>query len=140
MNWGKWIVLVLAVFVLGIAAMSLRFFLSPNDDYDHQYYEKGLSFNHDYDREVQVNKDHAEPKVAIENSDIKFAFALPAIGRIKFMRPSDTALDKTFAINSGEGHEVSFPRKNFPAGAWQIEMEWVSNQKAYLYHKEVYIK
>ena len=140
MSWNKVIIIVLAVFVLFITGMSLVFFMSPVDDYDHQYYEKGLNFDRDYNREVQVAKDHAKPVVAIEKNNVKVSFLLPAAGIIKFMRPSDTALDKTFTVSPSAGKEVAFPISNFPKGQWQIELQWESNQKAYLDHQEIYIK
>ena len=140
MNWGKWIVIVLIIFVAGITWMTVYFFMSPVDDYDHQYYEKGLSFNHDYDRELQVTKYHAQPTVSIETKQVKFTFAQPVIGIIKFMRPSDAALDKTFHVNSGESREVYIPLEKLPVGNWQIDMEWQSNHRDYLYRQEIYIK
>ncbi len=64
MNWGKGIIAGMIIFVLFIAGMCIYMFTSPQDDFDQQYYEKGLTFNHDYDREQQVTKDHAEPLIA----------------------------------------------------------------------------
>ena len=140
MNWGKGIVITLIVFVLFISGMSLWFFLMPVDDYDHQYYEKGLTFNNDFDREMQVAKDKAAPSITVEDKVIKIAFTKPVDGTIKFMRPSDTSLDKAFKLNSGIETIVTFPLQLLPKGEWQIEMDWKSNKKAYLYHKGFYIK
>ena len=140
MNWGKTIVIVLAVFILFISGMGLVFFLSPTDDYDHEYYEKGLTFNRDYDRELQVNKDHAKPVITYDAKNITITFTSPVKGKIKFMRPSDTGLDKYFNLNSGNDNKVEFPLTELPKGQWQIEMAWEANHKAYLNQQEVYIK
>jgi hypothetical protein len=115
-------------------------FMAPADDYDHQYYEKGLAFNHDYDREAQVVKDHARPLIVVVDHLIKFTFSQPVKGRVKFMRPSDNTLDTAFNLNSGTTKEVEFPLNKIITGQWQLELEWQSNRKAYLYHQEVYIK
>jgi hypothetical protein len=72
MNWGKATVLILIVFVLFIGGMSVYMFRSPKDDYDPQYYEDGINFDHDYNRETQVNKDHAQPAIRINTDSIKF--------------------------------------------------------------------
>jgi hypothetical protein len=140
MNWGKGIIAVLALFILFISGMSIYMFMAPVDDYDHQYYEKGLTFNHDYDREKQVVKDHARPLIAIINHHINITFAQPVLGKIKFMRPSDNTLDKVFNLNSGVGKYVDLSLATIVGGEWQLEMEWESNHKAYLYHQEVFIK
>ena len=137
MNWGKGIILVLAIFILFISGMSIYMFLAPVDDYDHQYYENGLNFDHDYNRERQVIKDHATPSVRVANQKFFLGFTQPVTGHIKFLRPSDTALDKTFKL---EGKEIEISLKTIPVGQWQLVMAWESNHKAYLYHKEVYIK
>ena len=89
---------------------------------------------------MQVSKDKAAPTNSVEANLIKIAFTKPVDGTIRFMRPSDTAMDKTFKLNSGKENFVTFPVQQLPKGEWQIEMDWKSNQKAYLYHKGFYIK
>lgn len=74
MNWGKATVAILVIFVLFIGGLSYFMFAAPNDDYDHQYYEDGLNFDHDYNREEQVTKDQAQPKVEVDTCCIKLIF------------------------------------------------------------------
>jgi hypothetical protein len=140
MNWGKATIVILTVFVLFIGGMSFYMFRAPKDDYDHQYYENGLNFDRDYNREAQVVKDHAQPLIVLNGNKIKFTFAEHVKGKIKFMRPSDNLLDKAFTLNSDTGREQEISLDKFPSGQWQLVMEWESNHKAYLYHKEIYIK
>jgi nitrogen fixation protein FixH len=140
MHWGKGIIVILAVFILFISGMSIYMFMAPADDYDHQYYEKGLAFNHDYDREAQVVKDHARPLIVLVGHLVRLTFAQPVKGKIKFMRPDDNTLDKAFNLNSGTGNEVELATDKFTPGQWQLELQWQSNHKDYLYHQEVYIK
>ncbi|EHQ27703.1 FixH family protein [Mucilaginibacter paludis] len=140
MNWGKAIITGMITFMLFILAMSIYMFMAPTDDYDHQYYEKGLTFNHDYNREEQVTKDHAQPLVRLTDQNINFHFTAPAKGKVKFMRPANTALDATYQFNTDKGIDADLPRLEIPAGEWQLTVEWQSNQKSYLYHQELYIK
>jgi len=140
MNWGKGIIAGMIIFMLFIIGMGIYMFSVPVDEYDHQYYENGLNFNHDYDREAQVGKDHAQPLIQVIGHHIKFTFAQPVKGKIKFMRPSDPALDRFFKLDSSEGNEIEVPLASIAAGQWQLVLEWESNHKAYLYHQEVYIK
>ncbi|MGZ3763810.1 MAG: FixH family protein [Mucilaginibacter sp.] len=140
MNWGKGIIIGMAVFVLFIVGMCIYMVASPTDDFDHQYYEKGLSFNHDYDREEQVTKDHAEPIIRLNNQNIDLKFVQPVKGTVTFMRPSSTVSDKVYALNSGNNNEIDIPIEPLAAGKWQLVFEWTSNNKAYLYQQEVFVK
>jgi len=137
MNWGKGVIVILVVFVLFIGGLCLYMFMAPLDDYDHQYYENGLNFDHDYNREKQVFTDHLTPTVQIANQNMHLAFSQPVNGLIKFLRPSDTSMDKAFKLS---GKEIDISLKTVPVGEWQLVMDWESNHKAYLYHREVYIK
>jgi hypothetical protein len=137
MNWGKATVLILIVFVLFIGSMSVYMFRSPKDDYDHQYYEDGINFDHDYNREAQVIKDHAQPAVSFETDSIKFSFPQIVDGKVKLIRPSSDAVDKTFPL---EGRVVAIPVSQLIRGKWKLVFEWKSNNKAYLYNTEIFVK
>lgn len=137
MNWGKGIVGGMIVFMLFIIAMSVYMFMAPEDQYDHQYYEKGLNFDKFYNKEAQVVKDHAQPVIKISGGIITLTFDQSAKGTITFMRPSNDAMDKTYNI---DGKEAQFPVVLVGKGQWQFVFDWVSNNKAYLYQKEVYLK
>ena len=137
MNWGKGIILGMIVFMLFILSMSIKFFLLPADDYDHQYYENGLNFDHEYNKEVQVVKDHAEPEITVDGMQLLLTFKQPVNGTINFLRPSDNKLDKQFKL---QGEKVTIPLDAVPRGQWQLVFNWVSDGKVYLYHKEIYVK
>ena len=98
MNWGKGIVIGIAIFVIFIVGMCIYMFVSPTDDYDHQYYEKGLTFNHDYDREEQVIKDHAQPLIGLTDRQVILTFGQPAKGKVRFMRPSNATADRVYSF------------------------------------------
>jgi len=140
MNWGKATILVLLAFVLFISGMSIYMFRSPADDYDHQYYEDGLNFDHDYNREAQVTRDHAQPLISVNKDSIRFVFPQVINGRVTFMRPSSDARDTVYALNNKNSGPMQFGTGTLAKGKWQLVVEWESNRKAYLYHQEVYIR
>jgi hypothetical protein len=140
MNWGKGIVAGMIIFVIFIVGMCIYMFMSPADDFDHQYYEKGLTFNRDYDREEQVTKDHAQPLIALANREAVFTFIQPSKGKVRFMRPSNATADRSYTFDSGNNKTVSVPLGPFAAGKWQLVFEWTSDHKSYLYQQEIYIK
>ena len=140
MNWGKGIVGGMVVFILFILGMCIYMFKMPEDEYDHQYYEKGLNFNQEYIKEQQVKKDHAWPSVYILQNRLKLAFVLPATGTVKFLRSSSSSLDKTFKFRQSGSEEVNIPIEKLLKGKWKLEIEWVSNQKSYLYKQDIFIR
>jgi hypothetical protein len=140
MNWGKGIIAGLSIFVVFIVAMCIYMISSPADSFDHQYYERGLNFDHDYDREKQVVKDRAQPSITVENERIEFRFVNAAKGTVKFMRPSSSALDKVYTFESSSGQQSNISLAPFAAGKWQLVLEWESNNKSYLYQQEIFLK
>jgi len=112
----------------------------PADEYDHQYYEKGLTFNHDYDLEVQVVKDHAKPIIQISKDDVVITFINAVKGKVTFARPSDATLDRTFALVSGPQNEVIIPTKRIAPGRWRLVFNWKAGEKEYLYQEEIYVQ
>jgi len=140
MNWGKGIITGMIAFMLFIIAMCIYMFMIPTDDYDHQYYEKGLTFNQVYNKEDRVNIDRAWPNVYVSHRHLKMSFVKAAKGTVKFLRPSSTSADRVQAFNSGSSIEVDIPVTNLAAGKWQIELDWVSNNKTYFQRQEIYIQ
>ncbi|QHS55289.1 hypothetical protein GWR56_06945 [Mucilaginibacter sp. 14171R-50] len=139
MNWGKGLITGMAVFMLFILSMCFYMFRVPADEYDHQYYEKGLSFNADIAKERQVMADHAEPIVTVTGTIVRIAFNGPAKGTAKFIRPSSAAQDKTFAIANGEEITNGFLVAKLPKGRWHLLLEWQSGPKSYLYQQQLYL-
>ncbi|MGF7080230.1 FixH family protein [Mucilaginibacter sp. UYCu711] len=140
MNWGKGIIGGMLIFMLFIVSMCVYMFLLPEDDYDHEYYEKGLSFNKDYNKEKQVVSDHAQPVIIIKRGIMCMAFTNPVVGTIKFVRASNKYQDKIFKIDSHADALVYLPLKSIEKGKWKLVIDWISNHKAYLYQQDIYIK
>ena len=140
MNWGKATTLVLITFVLFISGLSYFMLSAPNDEYDHQYYENGLNFDHDYIRERQVVTDHAQPVIDVDTCCIKFTFPQIIKGEVKMLRPSSDVRDTSFALDNKNGGPIEILTKHLAKGKWQLVFDWKSKNKAYLYQQEVYIK
>ncbi|CAN5174940.1 hypothetical protein BH09BAC6_BH09BAC6_16820 [soil metagenome] len=140
MNWGKGIIAGMLIFMLFIISMCVYMFRMPADEYDHQYYEKGLNFDKDLDKEKQVFKDNARPVIQISGKQAKIVFTAPANGTIRFIRPSSQALDKTYPLDTNTGNTASVGVKELVSGQWKMVLEWTSNNKKYLYGQEIYIK
>jgi hypothetical protein len=140
MNWGKATVFILIAFVVFIGGMSYRMFKAPDDEYDHQYYEDGLNFDRDYTREQLVIKDHAQPVIQVDTCCVKLIFPQSVTGKVKFMRPSSDAADKTYQLDNKNSQPIEILTNHLIKGQWQLVFDWKSNGKSYLYQKEIFIK
>ncbi|ASU31956.1 FixH family protein [Mucilaginibacter xinganensis] len=140
MNWGKGIIAGMILFMLFILTMCVYMFMAPVDDYDHEYYEKGLTFNQYYNKEKQVIKDNARPVVSVSGGNIRVVFTRPAKGSLKLQRPSDNQLDKVYQLSTGAANEFEVPVEGITKGQWILIFNWTSNNKEYLYQQEMFIK
>lgn len=139
MNWGKGIVIGMAAFITFIVAMGVRMMSNQTDDYDHDYYEKGLRFDADYRKEKQVTLDDAKPAITLNASIISIKFKAEATGQIHFARPSDRRMDRLTHFKS-DVNGIYNSKVGLPAnGRWQLVLDWQSNGKQYLYQQEVWV-
>jgi len=139
MNWGKSIIAGMIVFMLFILAMFIKMMNSNTDDYDHQYYEKGLTFDTDYAKEKQVVTDKAGPQISIVHDSLKVQFITAARGELNFVRPADNRMDRSVTFHTGVNGLFATKLHLAASGRWQLVFNWQSNSKKYLYQKEVYI-
>lgn len=123
--------------MLFILSMCFYMFRVPADEYDHQYYEKGLRFNADFAKERQVVTDGAQPRITLDGTAISVIFAQPAQGTAKFIRPSSAKQDRRFTIATGPGNSLHLPAGALAKGRWHLVLEWQSNRKSYLYQQEL---
>ena len=116
-------------------------FTAPNDEYDHQYYEKGLAFDQDYNRETAVYKDKAVPVITVDREALTLTFSQQVSGgSVSLVRPNDATMDRSFVLGNASGDELSIPLKSIAKGKWQVVFDWQAGKKSYLYQKSVYLK
>jgi len=138
-NWGKGLMIGMSIFMLFIISLAVMIFRQDTDGYDHSYYEKGLDFNADYDREQQVYTDGAKPVVKLNGAMLNIGFTGAVKGRLLFQRPSDEKMDKSVAFQSDPYGRVEIPLTHIARGHWQLIFEWSNNDKQYLYQQEIFV-
>jgi hypothetical protein len=139
MNWGKGIIGGMILFMLFIIVMCVYMFSVPEDEFDKKYYEKGLSYDQDYNRAKQVITDNAQPTIEADSCCIEVSFPQTILGQVKLTRPSSNMVDKIIPIDNKNGQPIQILTTNMPKGKYQLRFEWTSNNKDYLYQKEVYL-
>jgi hypothetical protein len=141
LNWGNYLIMGMATFMVFIISMAVYMFAQTKDDYDKQYYEKGINFDHDYSRERLVFADKAVPQISINAQNVRVKFAAPAKGELRFTRAADRRMDKLFHIKSNNAADTFLiPLDELAKGPYKLRFEWQSNLKQYLYEQEVMIK
>lgn len=139
MNWGTKIALGMGLFMVFIITLVVMMVGSSSDDLvDSDYYEKGIEYDKDYDRKMQVLKDNAEPEIGV-NKQLIILFKKPVFGTIHFIHPSDKSNDRSLPINSGVSNEIKLSLDAFTKGRWKVILEWESSGKSYLYDKSIII-
>ena len=128
----------MVIFILFILSMCIYMFKMPADEYDHQYYEKGLNFDKDFAKEKQVQTDHAQPVIMVNGDVVNIGFAKAATGTARFLRPSSQDADKVLELDGSPNEQL--PVKNLARGRWQLIINWTSDRKSYLYQQEIYLK
>lgn len=128
------------IFMLFIISMCVYMFYMPADDYDHQYYEKGLNFDKEYNRERQVVTDKAQPLIKVDSCCIQVTFPQVIKGHVTLLRPSGSVKDQVFTLDNKNGQPIEILTAHIAKGQWQLVFNWTSNNKAYQYQQEVYIK
>lgn len=137
MNWGKGLVIGLATFMIFITVLVVQMFRTAEDSFDKDYYEKGLAFDIDYNQQQQVITDNAEPIIKQTNDHVILSFGGVDSGTVNFKRPSDHTMDQSFSFNQ---KDIQFPKSNFEKGGWRIVIRWTTDQKKYLYQKNIFLR
>ncbi|MBS1524428.1 MAG: FixH family protein [Bacteroidetes bacterium] len=140
MNWGKGLALGMGIFMLFIIAMGAYMFRQSPDDYDHQYYEKGLAYDSVYNQERQVLIDKVQPKITVGNNAVAVDFAAPAAGTVQFERLADPSLDREVAFSTDAGYKVNIDAGHFRKGRWDLTFSWQNAGKKYLYQQKIDLK
>lgn len=104
---------------------------------DNDYYEKGIDYNTEYNKKLNVKQDHAEPVIEVKKDSLILTFKQPAEGKLKFLRISNKSMDREMTIKTDSFNQAKFPIFHRPSGLWKLQMDWKSMEKNYLYEKEV---
>ena len=128
----------MASFMLFIVVLVLIMFNSKKDALvDTDYYEKGINYNKVYNRKEQTKTDNAVPEISANQDMIVIRFRQPAQGTAALMRTSDKALDKSVPFTSNINNQVIIPASHLKKGSWRLIIEWISDEKSYLYEREI---
>lgn len=138
MNWGTKIVLGMSAFMLFIIGMVVYMFKANDDSLvEDDYYERGISYDKDYDAKKNVILDQATPIITIHEQQISIKLVASANYRLRLMRPSSAKLDREINGETNQQNEIILSRKDLAKGLWSLKLEWQSGNKNYLFVKDI---
>ena len=140
MNWGGYIIVGMAIAMSAVVATGIYMVSRDTDTLeDPAYYEKGLDYDHDFNRKQQMVRHQARPDIRIERDTLRITFSSPGNkGQLYLIRPDSQAADKTIPVSTA-GTEYVLPVGALNSGAWQLRLEWEQHTIHFLHEQPIYI-
>lgn len=137
--WGYGVAAVYTVFALatlGIVAFTMTQkveLVSPD------YYARELKYDQQINRQQQANDllHQVTCQVSADGKVALLQFPLPSDvirGTVLFYRPSDSALDQEFVIQSDKQGRQTVPISQLAKGAWRVKVTWSLDGREF-YHE-----
>ncbi|GAB2628635.1 FixH family protein [Belliella aquatica] len=141
MDWGKGIVIVIAVFVLFMAGL-VTICVKQDDIHlvTQNYYEEEIKYQDQIDK--IVNAHNLDYEVLAYNTQLKrVVMNLPvgSKGTVHLFRPSDARLDQKIDFQLLNVEENYIDVKDLKAGYWKVKLTWEENGVAYYEEKKINI-
>ena len=144
-NWGYGIMVLYISFALAILFLVYKCTQHPVDLVSPDYYDKEIKFQQQYDKEQNATalSTPLQLNVNAENKTVELNFPTAANstvlkGSIYFMRPDNSADDKTIAISAYDAHNQTIDYSNWKKGLYRVEVNWNDGVKDY--YKQSFIK
>jgi hypothetical protein len=138
MNWGKGILAVCIIFVIGVGVMV---YISVNKNIDlvtKNYYEEEIKYQQQIDK--INNSNNLKKQLIMQQNDGSLVIIFPddeyrdIKGEISFYRPSDAKKDfKIPIILSGQNQQV-IATNSLQKGLWKVQVNW--NKSGVDYYNE----
>ena len=138
MNWGTKLTIGMALF-MGFIIVLVILMIKPHQAdslIDSDYYEKGQTYDIDYNARRDAIKDSMLPSIKPGENNLMIGFPNPVSYKISFRRLSDSRLDKFYKSNKAM-KEVIIPAEDLPSGSWLLRIEYKGDNRNYLYQEKI---
>ena len=143
MNWGKWIVvafILFAVFIGGLVTVCVRQDISLVSK---DYYKEELVYQSQISRLQNASLLTTKPTIKIIHGNflqIEFdQFSQLEKGELQLFRPSNSAMDKKFLVNSSNTSTQLFSTEHLDKGMYRARMMWTMNGKEFFVEEVIVI-
>ncbi|MFC4197959.1 FixH family protein [Pedobacter jamesrossensis] len=130
----------MAIFILFILGLGFYMLSKQGNDtlVESNYYEKGLTYDEEYNALENTFAEHAEPIITVNPNQLILQLKDSANYSLVLMRPSNAKADKKFAGKTiGKNHLILLQRNVTDKGLWLLDLKWESNNKNYQYKKSI---
>ncbi len=104
------------------------------------YYEKGLSYDVDYNQKENVGLLDEKPFIGLSHDTLTIRFKRTSNkGMLVLRRPSDQSLDQHFAVET-DGYTYTLPLSGLKKGQWEVHLNWENQGKHFLEEEKIYIR
>jgi hypothetical protein len=146
MNWGWKIFFITAGFVLFVIFMVFKAMQQDFHLVYEDYYDKEIKYQGEIDR--IKNAKELEEGLMIEYllQEDKVKITYPPTqkkgikGDILLFRPSDSSLDTSFPVNSGQDGTQFLSTVSLERGLWQVKVKWAYGNKEYQQEKNIILQ
>lgn len=144
MNWGKGIILVFIVFILGIGLMVYKSMTKNIDLVTGNYYEKELKYQEQIDKINNSNQLKEKLKIDFDGSRVQITYPdIPGkliTGEISFYKPSDAKSDFRLPVETGREMKQVIEAAKLSRGMWKVQINWAMDGKEYFSEEKIMIQ
>ncbi|APY00509.1 FixH family protein [Lacinutrix venerupis] len=143
-NWGTGIVIGIAAFMSFILFLVIKMTTNEKFSFDlvtEEYYAKEMLYQTEIDAET--NTYNLKEKIISKKTNDGWLLIFPKelepskiIGKVFLYRPSNEKLDFNLELKLTSSH-LLIPDNKMLDGRWNIIIDWVYQDKHYLYKKEI---
>jgi hypothetical protein len=140
MNWGKGIIIAMALFIGFITFLVVNIMSQKVDLVSEDYYKREIN----YEQEIieQNNSNALKERVALLSQEDFVVVQIPSNGyftnvEIQFVRPDDEKSDQNFLIKGTKSYLI--PKAKFKKGKYNVEVRYVVDKKQCLQKESITI-
>lgn len=131
MNWGKSIVVVYALFVVGIVYLVYRSSQQSIELVDKNYYQNEILYQHEIDATAKASKKGVVPKIS-KIGDSEYLIILDSTskyfkGTAHFYCPSNSKNDVKMELIKTDGGKWEIPSEQIKPSSYQVKVNWVND-------------
>ncbi len=138
MNFGKWIVVSFVLFGVFIASLVAICVRQDINLVSLDYYNRELAHQQKMELIENANKLSSLPEFSIEANVLVVSFTdfkKVETGELHLLRPSDSKLDRKFAVTASSGKIQQYPLEVWSKGLYRASMQWRMDGQEYYYEK-----
>jgi hypothetical protein len=147
MNWGKWLTLVILVFMGLMAVMVIYSFRQELNMVTDHYYEKDIHYQQQIEKKKNTSLLVEKPTVYYRSADKIISVQFPKnflyssiSGEIHLFRPSDYKMDKSYTIALDQKGAQFINASKFSKGEWIVKLSWKDQHLAYYDEINIFVR